>query len=288
MCLLTYLPPGVMPDVEALGNGMIFNDDGHGYAIVAGDKIIVGRGLVGAKVLEEFTLARWQHPEGPALYHSRLATDGAESLANVHPFAIGGDPRTVMAHNGIMPLRPGKGDPRSDTRIVAEWYIPRAYRNLRGRKARLRFQRWMGRFNKVVILTVDNRFRDHAYILNEDEGIWSGGSWYSNDSYLPYTLSSRVNPAWWHEYAADDEAFESTVIGKAEENEEIQGPCGLCRAWIDFSLTECPYCGWCTDCRENPEDCQCYAPYTHKSDNALYRTVEGFRVIEDRSEVPAR
>ena len=284
MCLLTYLPPDVMPDAEAIGNGMIFNDDGHGYAIVAGDDIIVGRGFVGEKVLEEFTLARWQHPEGPALFHSRLATDGAESLANVHPFAIGGDHRTVMAHNGIMPLRPSKGDPRSDTRLVAESYIPRAYRNLRGRRARLRFQRWMGRYNKVVILTVDNRFRDRAYILNEDQGIWSEGSWYSNDGYLPYTLSSRVNPAWWREYA---EAYdESTVIGKVEE---IEGPCGLCRVWIDFSLTECPYCGWCTDCRENPEDCQCYAPMTHKSEKALYRSVEPpIRIIEDRSEVPAR
>jgi hypothetical protein len=259
MCLLTYLPPDVMPDVEALRNGMIFNDDGHGYAIVAGDKIIVGRGLVGEKVLEEFTVARWQHPDGPALYHSRLATDGAESLSNVHPFAIGGDPRTVMAHNGIMPLRPGKGDPRSDTRLVAESYIPRAYRNLRGRRARLRFQRWMGTYNKVVILTVDHRFRDNAYILNEDQGIWSGGAWYSNDGYLSYTLSHRT-AQWWNVY--DDEAYESTVLGKADE---VEGPCGLCHAWIDHSLTECPYCGWCTDCRSNPEDCQCYAPMSLKS-----------------------
>ena len=32
MCLLSYFPPGLMPDTAALLNGAVINDDGHGFA----------------------------------------------------------------------------------------------------------------------------------------------------------------------------------------------------------------------------------------------------------------
>lgn len=263
MCLLTYFPAGVMPDTAALENGMFINSDGHGYAIVSDDRIIVGRGLNGEDILDEFEALRFVHPDGPALFHSRLATDGAEDVSNVHPFPIGGDHRTVMAHNGIMPLRPSKGDPRSDTRLVAESFIPRTYRSLRGRKARLRFQRWMGTYNKVVILTVDNRFRDQAYILNEREGIWRDGIWYSNDGYKPW-LPSSVKYVYGDDQLGWPE-YEPMVLGKAkaltaQPRDEVIGVCPLCTVTFDLSLTECPCCGWCTDCEGSPAECQCFWP----------------------------
>ena len=121
------------------------------------------------------------------MFHSRFSTHGdPSSVENCHPFIVGGDHRTVLAHNGVFhdAVRPAEGDPRSDTRIVAEEFLP-GFGTLRRRRTRLAFQRWMTPGNKVVILTVDPRFRDHAYILNENAGVWDRGIWYSNRDYLP-------------------------------------------------------------------------------------------------------
>lgn len=191
MCLLTFLPAGAMPDTAALRNGSYLNNDGHGFAVVAGDHLIVRRGLDAEPMIEAFDVTRREHPDGPALFHSRLATHGQTGLDNCHPFPVGGDNRTVLAHNGVLPavVQPAKTDPRSDTRIAAEEFIP-AFGSVRSRRTRLALQRWMTPQNKVAILTVDRRFKQRAYLLNEKSGIWNSGIWYSNDSYC---LSRRAD-----------------------------------------------------------------------------------------------
>src|SRR4051812_17252054 len=186
MCLLTFFPAGVLPDTDALLNGAIVNNDGHGYGIVADGRLIVGRGMDADAVIAAFAAARAEHRDGPALFHSRFGTHGKPCVDNCHPFPVGGDARTVIAHNGVLPaaVQPSKGDARSDTRIAAEDFIP-ALGSLRARRIRLRLQRWMTPHNKIVILTVDRRFKQRSYILNENCGIWDGGIWYSNDGYRP-------------------------------------------------------------------------------------------------------
>ena len=103
MCLLTFLPAAVMPDLTALTNGAWINEDGHGFAIVTTDGLLVHRGMDAHEVIDAFANARGQHPSGPALFHSRLATHGDTTVDNCHPFPVGGDDRTVIAHNGILP-----------------------------------------------------------------------------------------------------------------------------------------------------------------------------------------
>lgn len=260
MCLLTFCPAGIMPDTDALTNGATFNDDGHGYAIVVPeqDRLIIGRGWDAREMIEEFATFREIHPNGPAMFHSRFATDGSVNLLNVHPFTVGGDPRTVLAHNGVMPLRPTKGDLRSDTRIVAEDHIPRAYGTLRRRRARLALERWLTKYNKVVILTVDRRFRENAFILNEQSGTWTKeGIWYSNDGYLPhaghgYSLMRTLEGVW---ALGPPKSNFGTV--RAKDKVDI---CWVCDAETDWSLGECPRCGVCFDCGEMPANCMCYVP----------------------------
>ncbi|MGH3881767.1 MAG: class II glutamine amidotransferase [Actinophytocola sp.] len=252
MCLLTFFPAGVMPDTAALRNGTYLNDDGHGYAIVADDHILTGRGLDAGLMIEAFDAARHQHPHGPALFHSRLGTHGKRSLDNCHPFPVGGDERTVLAHNGILPavVQPTKGDPRSDTRITAEDFLPE-FGSLRARRTRLRFQRWMAPHNKVVILTVDRRFKQPAYILNEKSGTWDGEIWYSNDGYLPFapTRGSLAYRRGW-EWPSWDEL------------DQAVDRCWHCHAIVDPLDGECRCCGLCLDCGETPETCLCYTPAT--------------------------
>jgi hypothetical protein len=274
MCLLTFLPAGIMPDEDALLYGATYNDDGHGYAVVdvAGDRIVTGRGRDAFEMIEEFSTIREMYLDGPALFHSRYATDGLVSLFNVHPFEVGGDPRTVLAHNGIMPLRPKKDDPRSDTRLVAERWIPTAYGTLRRRRARVAFERWLTPYNKVVLLTVDRRFRghaddhgDHAFILNESSGTWDSGRWYSNDGYKPFRLRMSGFVVVGGKHTIDDESDRKDF-------------CWECGERTNFSYaSECARCGLCFDCAESYGHCLCYAPgkgdpsATVTSDVALWR-----------------
>lgn len=269
MCLLSYFPGGIKPDPDALHNGAIFNDDGHGFAIVdrRGSRIIVDRGMNAKEMIDTFVTMRTLYPDGPALFHSRLTTDGLTTLTNCHPFEIGGDSRTVLAHNGIMPLRPSKGDPRSDTRIVAESYIPRAYGTLRRRRARLAFERWMGKWNKAVILTVDPRFRDNGFILNEKEGIWdTSGAWYSNSMFE--TIYRPQVRAW-----DDRDEWEPYWT----RSPGLTGKCWACQNPVDYRIHgECPKCCVCFDCGEMPDRCQCYVP-TRRLDPSPTSTMSDLR-----------
>ncbi|MFC8532063.1 hypothetical protein [Nocardia sp. NPDC057227] len=227
MCILTFLKPGALPDVDALANGAAANPHGHGYAIVTGTTITVGHGMDAIAMIAEFATVRTRHPGGPALFHSRYATHGLRVTDNCHPFLLGGDPRTVLAHNGILPatVHPAIGDDRSDTRIAAEDYLPtQPFGSLDSWAGRERLERWLGS-DKLVLLTVDPAYKHSAYLFNEQHGIWDGGAWYSNSGYLPETYRG---------FAAFD-----------------LGGCDNCGAWVDEDNAllgpHCAMCGFCHD-----------------------------------------
>ena len=253
MCLITFLPAGVQPDPTRLHTGAQYNSDGHGFAIVTGDDLIVEKGLDGETLVAAFTRARRNHPDGPALFHSRLRTHGPIDVDNCHPFAVGGDRRTMIAHNGILPraVHPRRGDPRSDTRILAEDHLPRLG-SAHLRRTRLRLERWMGPNNLMVLLTVDRRYRQQAHLFNESRGIWDEGVWYSNDSYLPPLHSSR-------RYHAFTDLGGDEPIGWAPAwSSPLR--CASCGALTDAEEAWCAWCDRCWACGELPTRCTCWAP----------------------------
>lgn len=255
MCLLTFLPAGIRPDETALHTGATYNGDGHGFAIVADDRLVVDKGLDGDAVVAAFVRARAAHPDGPALFHSRLRTHGRASVDNCHPFPVGGDPRTVIAHNGVLPsdVHPAEGDTRSDTRIAAEDLLP-WFGPLRLRRTRLRLERWMGPENLMALLTVDRRFRQRAYLFNEAAGIWDDGIWYSNDSYQP------GRSRWWSRW--DDDIPAGVALPGEPEPGGYPGVlrCAACGDVPDLEETRCFWCGHCWACGEPPDRCGCWAP----------------------------
>ncbi|MFE3060514.1 class II glutamine amidotransferase [Nocardia sp. NPDC059239] len=173
--------------MTALRNGARVNKDGHGFAVVTETGLLVGRGMDAEEVLDEFAVARGRYPDRPALFHSRYATHGAVSIDNCHPFRLGRDRRTVLAHNGVLPrrVRPAPYDPRSDTRIAAGTYLPHMpFGPLDSTQGRRGLESWLGA-SKLVILTVDPSFAQNAYVFNELAGIWDDGIWYSNPGYRP-------------------------------------------------------------------------------------------------------
>lgn len=263
MCLLTFFPADVQPNVDNLYNGSIINGDGHGWAIANGDRLLVGHGMSEVEVIESFAIARSQNPHGPALFHSRYTTHGETNVENCHPFYLGGDQRTVLAHNGILPgnVQPrSKKDKRSDTRIAAEWFIPKVLGSPHLRRNRMKVEKWMGDYNKIAILTVNPKYKEQAYLLNEDAGIWDKGIWYSNDGYLPWRYTPPCAPRgarrsfWWED---EEEAEATSLAGKQWPYAE----CRMCDAIIDADDDACPYCNCCLDCNQDVDaDCFCYTP----------------------------
>ncbi|WP_157101346.1 class II glutamine amidotransferase [Nocardia shimofusensis] len=236
MCLLTYYPPTVVPDPIALFYGAGANPHGHGYAVLTGTEIIVGHGMAAESVIEEFVAVRARHRHGAALFHSRYATQGARELGNCHPFPLGGDRRTVLAHNGTLPKRvhPRAYDPRSDTRIAAEDYLPGSpFGSIDTRRGARGLSQWLGR-SKLVILTVDPAYQQQAYVFGEQAGIWEDGIWYSNTSYLP---PARRWPG------------------------KYRYLCGYCWRFDVYRTSRyCGDCGWCFACRTPVPDCSCRPP----------------------------
>ena len=249
MCMLTYFPPGALPVTSALDNGAATNRDGHGFAIVTDRGLIIRHGMDSDRVIDKFAELRTAFPDGPALFHSRFGTGGSVSRYNCHPFRVGGDPDTVIGHNGVLPslAQPPDKDRRSDTRYCAEELLYGA--NLGDAKIRDTLAKWMGPRNKFVILTTNPDYDSSAWILNESSGIWHDGIWYSNDDFMDldtYVPWWKRQGSWWRDSAP--------ISGRLE-------PCPICQAVaVDAEYGYCASCGACLDCAQDWGECQCYRP----------------------------
>lgn len=274
MCMLTYFPEGQQPDAERLLNGTVYNNDGHGFAIVDPDnlELIIRKGMDPELLVAEFVRMRAEFPNGPAMFHSRWGTGGTVSEYNCHPFnvhdrwsaheqnldddgnwdfpAVIG--QTVLGHNGILQVEQEKTDLRSDTRmaceeIIGEWY------DLADERDRDALADWIGTGNKFVILTVDPRFDRHAYIINEKRGVWDEGVWYSNHDYIGYTK--------W-DTGARFSGYGYGSLENGEYNPWADDQCAFCGT-LGTGVDNggfCTTCDSCVDCLEVRLDCQCYVP----------------------------
>lgn len=281
MCMMSFFPPEIPADRESLYNGGMNNPDGHGWAIVDDDRILVGKSMNLTEALDGFMEARAQHLEGPALFHSRYATHGTVDVSNVHPFEVSlpdqhgvwrNSPSIVMAHNGILrgSAQPAKGDKRSDTRKFAEDMAMKQFRRLDKPGVRNALTQWCTTANKLVFLTVDRRFDEQAYIINPQKGVWqkSTNIWYSNYDYLYYVAKG-------HRWGGMDDYEEwPTQIGKkgmtgrraatggdlgldarVRDDEE---QCRLCWSGSVNTYGYCDFCKGCADCTAHIRECQCF------------------------------
>lgn len=274
MCMLTYYPNDVMPDIHALRNGAEFNNDGHGYAIVERGRIIVRKSLDFERLATAFTKDRLAHPDGPALFHSRFATHGRVNKQNCHPFRVGGDKQTILAHNGVMPIQwqPSGKDARTDTAVFAEEYVSRLTKGWLDKDDERDIVELRLKSNKVVVLTTNPAFERRAYILNEQYGEWFNGAWYSNDDYLDEPEFSYRNWVKWDK--ADWTKWEDAESWADQDVPGSQDP-GV-SAWLatrqtetmdcDYCLTLasvspekgiCRWCRTCAWCSHDENDCKC-------------------------------
>jgi len=201
MCLLVFMPEGKTASKEALETASYYNDDGFGWAIRTPDKILVGKNMDFQKAYDEFIAARSSY-NGDALFHLRITTHGATDLENCHPFYVGKDSLSVVAHNGMLPVPQPKGDTRSDTRIFAETLLPKrgGIAFLNGKGSLTELEKWAAG-SKLVFLTANPASKWRYVIANMEDGDWgkddNEGVWFSNNSYKYARSTTRMYSGGW-------------------------------------------------------------------------------------------
>lgn len=269
MCMITYVPRGVEVPTREILNGATWNDMGHGWAVIADTGLILtGRFWDAEAAVETFNATRKEYMEYPAVFHSRLATHGAVSLHNVHPFPVG--KFAVVAHNGILPTKfqPVTTDTRSDTAILAEEFLP-GWSEITGvwsRRQRRRIGRIIGA-NKLVILSSSPFLKEpRGWIINESMGRWAKGCWFSNTDYKSDWYSERRYNSgysgWWND--GDDYAVIGRKAIDSARSFTDDDECVVCYAkgGIDAAGDICTYCESCQSCGlpTNDGSCMCYRP----------------------------
>ena len=269
MCLLTFMQEGVTADIDLLTTGAQNNPDGFGFAVHAGNKIIHASGMNFDRVLDEFLKTRRVH-SGPALFHSRITTHGSTSVDNCHPFQIGRDRDSVLAHNGILPI-PSHGG-RSDTRILAEDLIPSwgGVTAFDGKKFRKKISKFADG-SKLVVITANKMTKDDFYIINEKDGHWVDGVWWSNNSYkyarYSYTGGTMYSTGWEPAYRGNTPTDLDTesdyvvcdngdVVQWHRDEDGVEYPvewwtcytCGADTMIVDQNYDETLFCETCDSC----------------------------------------
>jgi len=277
MCMLCVIPPQVLPSREKLENSALNNPDGFGFAIAipSENRIHVERTMNADDSINAFLAMRAKYPEGYAIWHARYATHGSTTLDNCHPFYVGSDGLTVLAHNGVLPTEELKGDLRSDTRIFAEDILariggvtaldnPQIYNMLED----------FSTGSKIAVLTVDPRAKYDLYLLHENKGkIDDAGVWWSNDSCdlnyyakpAPMKYNGYYDNEWGNSAWGMDSYTPSSSKSSTQLYDDNKYQCELCMAMLDADELEktdyiCVFCESCQLCTMNMSVCMCYKP----------------------------
>lgn len=259
MCIICYSPAGTVLSEEDLFNSNSNNPDGFGWAVRTPNGIVTGKTMNSDQAIDQFLDLRGRFADFDAVYHARITTHGATMLENNHPFIVG-DERTVLVHNGMLPITPSKGDKRSDTRIFAEERLPSmGVRVLDKPKSRRKLEKWM-QGSKMVIMSTRSDLRKDTYILNEDSGVWDNGIWYSNATYS--------YPGRWLWSSGADSDLDLGV-------ECLNPMCGVVWDSLSDSVNYgiCDRCNCCLDCGEGWLECLCYDPLRNSELEYRYDSV---------------
>jgi glutamine amidotransferase len=293
MCLLVVCDANSTPSEEELLQGACRNPDGFGFAIMTPDGIISERTMSAKKSIKRFLELRAEYPSAYAMWHCRIATQGVKNELNCHPFQVGGDSRTYLAHNGMLSLPMEDSDRRSDTRLFAEEVLPAmgGVAALDNPQVFHILEKW-ATGSKIVVMTTDPAAKYNLYILNEKAGEWDEhGVWWSNTYHRPAPVktypnyyargydSEFYNTHKWNNVTRTYEPVEGVVLAPKElpmrtsptddnlyqlfsdEVTEELDSCPNCWALLDLAIIEenyCPNCSLCFDCGDSQGYCLCY------------------------------
>lgn len=194
MCLAIVKPRGIEVPRDNLISGWQHNPDGAGYAFTKDGKVVIRNGFMKLKeFLSAYEIDEAVNHESNFLIHFRITSQGHSGPDNTHPFPI---ENGALIHNGTLSgtgAQYGVGD--SDTKKFANMFAKDlTFTFVENHKMQLGNA---VRGSKLAMLYDDNTYQ----IVNESDGNWSAGVWYSNFSWRSYKL---LTPASYNDIAEDD------------------------------------------------------------------------------------
>ena len=152
------------------------NPDGCGFAYVDNNKIIIKKYLKFEDFWKDFEHIQKDYSNNAMLIHFRIATHGAVDTSNCHPFKLNN--RMALIHNGVIS---GYGDKKDKVDTVD--FIDKVIGNISWKNWKNpSFIELVGNaigYSKLAILDITGNY----YIVNENNGEWVDGVWFSNSSY---------------------------------------------------------------------------------------------------------
>ena len=182
MCLAIYKPKGVQIPDEAIDNGWLHNPGGGGFCYVRNGKIEISKGFFYLKDMREALAKKLKaNRNSPFLIHFRIPTHGDKTERNTHPFQF---EHGAGIHNGSIHGTGAKvGEGESDTNLFFQKFSKdMTFENVNKIKSKL--EEVLG-YNKIVLLYPDSKH----IIINEKDGVWDKGVWYSNHTFKPRNFS---------------------------------------------------------------------------------------------------
>lgn len=186
MCLAIVKPSGIQVPKMHLTTGWQHNPNGAGYAFVKDGKVEIHKGFMKLKdFLDSYEVHEAVNQESNFLIHFRITSQGSDEASNTHPFEIDGG---ALIHNGTLSgtgSSYGKGE--SDTCKFANMFAKNlSFDFVQKYKARLNDA---VRGSKLCMLYENNTYQ----IVNESDGQWVNGVWYSNGSWRNYRAMTPAN-----------------------------------------------------------------------------------------------
>jgi len=177
MCLIIASQDGKKPSDSILHDGFYSNPHGYGMVYLDKGSLVTRKGFDYKDFTKDFAEVK-----SPYVLHFRWATHGLKNLENCHPFKV--RKGLYMAHNGILQV-PIIDESRSDTyNFVKHILTPQVNSfngSLHGKGLLPAIEYFIGRFNKLAFLDS----KGEITLVNEKEGTWYEGMWFSNESSLP-------------------------------------------------------------------------------------------------------
>lgn len=250
------------------------------------------------KSINRFLEVREEFPDSYAMWHARIATHGVQNESNCHPFMVGDNGLTYLAHNGILDVPMDRDEKRSDSRIFAEETLPKmgGVHALDDDVIYTMVRSW-AQGSKMCVLSVDPEADCNAYIINESSGKWDENRvWWSNDyhrtdyakiltAYVDdydnenrFLGAGKRSSSWGSYHGTGYYSGRPAVLGSVSElglivlnekddygeekieYEEEWATCSFCHKEESVIESYCYNCTRCADCGFLQDDCLCYIP----------------------------
>lgn len=184
MCIIILNKKGLVPK-NTLKTCAINNPDGMGIMYAENCKLETFKELKNFELFYSYYENLRKRFKGNICLHFRIKTHGTVSEKNIHPFYI--NRNLAFMHNGIIDIEP-KSD-LSDTQVFNEMVLKGLPKNFLSNKSILHLIEKSIGWSKLLFL--DNL--GNYTLINEKDGIWKDGNWYSNFGYLPEKYSYYEN-----------------------------------------------------------------------------------------------